>query len=82
MTGTGLMDPAMTDMAELRHILLMAMDAIERTELAPISLKHEVNQAFSAIRTAINAAVSSEHLRNRCLETIEDGQERAVLECL
>ena len=62
----------MTDMAELRHIRLMAMDAIERTELAPISLKHEVNQAFSAIRTAINAAVPSEHLRNRCLETIED----------
>ena len=66
----------MGDAAELRHIRLMIHDAIERTELAPISLKLEVNQAFSAIRTAVNAAVPSEHLRSRCLETIESCEGR------
>ena len=51
---------------------LLVHDAIERTELAPISLKEEVNAAFSVIRTAINAAVTAEHLRDGCLEAVED----------
>jgi len=41
-------------------------------ELAPISLKEDVNAAFSQVRTTINAAVQVEHLRNGCLEAVED----------
>ena len=63
-----LLDPVAGAEAEARHLRLLVHDAIERTELAPISLKEEVNEAFSVIRTAINAAVTVEHLREGCLE--------------
>ena len=68
----GLQDPGTAIAAELRHLRLLVHDAMERTELAPIALKQDVTEAFSAVRTLVTSLVSDDRKRSQCLEAVED----------
>jgi hypothetical protein len=74
--GPGLLDAETGASAELRNLRLLVHDAIERTEMAPVSLKEDLTHAFSEIRTTINAAVQQEHLRNGCLDAVDDCEKK------